>query len=1052
VQTSTAPATDEQTAPRKSSAKATTERKPFFWKWVFVPAIVVIALAAITFPVYLARRDTPEKVEALLAQAATEQRTMEMRWPGAEWAPPNTTRGPSDSAFLEPRTLVDAKQIIMGHSTKADDLKWLRVRAETEILENHPEKAIELLEPTENTEQVPVLLDLAIAHSQLAKSSNDPLEKQKVVDLLLRVVKKDPGNPTALFNLAIAYEKMNDWGTAVQAWDAYLKAYPEGDWAEEARQKQKEAQKKTHFSLEYPASPPHDVASFLALSKDKDKDNASFQSEQYQDIALRYWLFEAMAKPESPERQAVVRVAKISEELSKDQWWDDFLSVAPAPVSSGARALSAAFTANEKGHYDEAATQASRAAKIFRQHRNSAGELRAEYEFVYAERRRLTGKNCMARAGPLQARVVRTRYYRLQSLLDTEIALCLNYVGKLKESETALLKSLQIAQNSHLPIAVLRNMAFSQSLHDLQREYEPAMRDGIEGLRQYWDGPPCDERLYQFYAVFSRTAKKNGFLAASEAFMERGVEILKTGDDNIQKAAALQELSNILVQEGENDAADLAAREANEFYDLDIKEPTSRKYSLAGKIGLAEWQLQRGKPRDALATLEPVRGLLAETDGYFILLDFHRLTGNAYLALRQWHEASSAYQSAILIAEQDMSELKNDEERLDWLKKSDDAYRGLVRVLLEQRATDDAWKLWEWYISRSHPENVLHAPHKQPFQDWPGLWAEISTIEKPSDGSVRMIYAIFEDGVQIWTASRSQLTSRWIAIGRKELEEKAQQFSRACARKDSPLPEIQTLGQVLFAWLVQPVKEELPSTPQLLAIEMDRTLSDVPLEALRSPEGWYLGEKYSVIYSPGILYEQELRQQVKMSSQTPFLLVDASADGYFPGREEELSAIQHAFVKTNVLGAGADSAKIQAGLGQSAIFGFLGHGESNGGGTGLRVSPKLLLNARDFPPRTLQRLQLAVLAACSTGSSSADGLLDNRSLVHAFLAGGVPNVVASRWNVDSQSTAFLMSDLYDRLAQNQSAPVALFSARNQLLKTYPHPYYWAGFDVTGKAN
>jgi CHAT domain-containing protein len=31
-------------------------------------------------------------------------------------------------------------------------------------------------------------------------------------------------------------------------------------------------------------------------------------------------------------------------------------------------------------------------------------------------------------------------------------------------------------------------------------------------------------------------------------------------------------------------------------------------------------------------------------------------------------------------------------------------------------------------------------------------------------------------------------------------------------------------------------------------------------------------------------------------------------------------------------------------------------------------------------------------------------------------------------------------------------PHALFSARNQLLKTYNHPYYWAGFSITGKTN
>ena len=246
------------------------------------------------------------------------------------------------------------------------------------------------------------------------------------------------------------------------------------------------------------------------------------------------------------------------------------------------------------------------------------------------------------------------------------------------------------------------------------------------------------------------------------------------------------------------------------------------------------------------------------------------------------------------------------------------------------------------------------------------------------------------------------------------------------------MSQVQELGQKLFTLLLQPVAEKLLSG-QVIAVELDRPLSGLAMEALHSPNGWYFGEKYPVVYSAGIVYEQSWRRQSTLSPQLPILLVDAAANGYYPGHEKEVAAIQQAFPHNFPTPASDSAVGILERLSQSAVLSFMGHGEPHETGTGLRVGPKLLLTAKDFAPRNLRHLRLAVLAACSTGSSGSDGLLDNRNLVHAFLSGGVPSVVASRWNVDSESTAVLMSDFYHGVPKEAPAQ-ALFSARNQLLK------------------
>ncbi|HEU4415334.1 MAG TPA: hypothetical protein VFT65_11175, partial [Candidatus Angelobacter sp.] len=77
------------------SRGVTSQRVRFFSRrWALVPAAAAAA-AAIAVGIWYTQRDTPEKVEKLLAQAYTENRTIEMRWPGAEWDRANVTRGPS---------------------------------------------------------------------------------------------------------------------------------------------------------------------------------------------------------------------------------------------------------------------------------------------------------------------------------------------------------------------------------------------------------------------------------------------------------------------------------------------------------------------------------------------------------------------------------------------------------------------------------------------------------------------------------------------------------------------------------------------------------------------------------------------------------------------------------------------------------------------------------------------------------------------------------------------------------------------------------------------
>ena len=97
--------------------------------------------------------------------------------------------------------------------------------------------------------------------------------------------------------------------------------------------------------------------------------------------------------------------------------------------------------------------------------------------------------------------------------------------------------------------------------------------------------------------------------------------------------------------------------------------------------------------------------------------------------------------------------------------------------------------------------------------------------------------------------------------------------------------------------------------------------------------------------------------------------------------------------------------------------------------------------------------ELVVLSGCSTGLGSVikgEGLV---GLTRGFMYAGAPRVVASLWRVDDFPTALLMERFYQHIAKDGDSPAAaLRQAQIEMLKgrSYPSPYFWAGFILQGE--
>ena len=129
----------------------------------------------------------------------------------------------------------------------------------------------------------------------------------------------------------------------------------------------------------------------------------------------------------------------------------------------------------------------------------------------------------------------------------------------------------------------------------------------------------------------------------------------------------------------------------------------------------------------------------------------------------------------------------------------------------------------------------------------------------------------------------------------------------------------------------------------------------------------------------------------------------------------------------------------------------MGHGHADGSGTALAYSEGHSLSANDFSPALFANTQLVVLAACSTAKARDNGIWDSDSLVHAFLEAGVPQIIASHWNVDASTTSRTMVSFYQHVSAGDTVDRAMFKAK-KILAILPHPYYWAGFNLTGRVD
>jgi CHAT domain-containing protein/tetratricopeptide (TPR) repeat protein len=336
----------------------------------------------------------------------------------------------------------------------------------------------------------------------------------------------------------------------------------------------------------------------------------------------------------------------------------------------------------------------------------------------------------------------------------------------------------------------------------------------------------------------------------------------------------------------------------------------------------------------------------------------------------------------------------------------------------------------------------------------------------PSE-TVLLEYLLTDSASTVIVVTTDTVAALDLDIGRRELVSLVAFARRAVDRPDSSTsdPLWRTPLRRLYRHLIEPVERAgYLEDKRHLVIVPHADLHFLPFGALLTPNpsDQFLVERFQLAYAPSASVWVRLAQR-PASRRSQNVLALAPRTDRLPASGDEVASIQAVYGRRATILAGPLASEPQlrsrapqhdvlhlATLGvlnkHNPLFSYVELGSEGNDGR-LEVHEVFALDLEG---------QLVVLSACQTALAS--GALadvppgdDWVGLTQAFLQAGAGGVVASLWRVEDRATSRLMLHFYRRLATDAPPAAALAAAQRDVLRerATAHPFYWAGFVLTG---
>ena len=322
------------------------------------------------------------------------------------------------------------------------------------------------------------------------------------------------------------------------------------------------------------------------------------------------------------------------------------------------------------------------------------------------------------------------------------------------------------------------------------------------------------------------------------------------------------------------------------------------------------------------------------------------------------------------------------------------------------------------------------------------------------EGTTLVEYLVMDSGAIAWVVDRRQVKVVRLPGDGPSLVNQVRRF-RAAITSLAPISNVQAQAQELYLRLLEPLRPEIQG--DRVVIVPHRVLHYLPFSALRSPAGRWVVEDFAVSTLPSASVLRYLTDKGIGASSRALVIgnPDLGAELNLPWAEREARMVGQREREATVLVRG-DATEIQVKklLDTVGVIHFATHGDLSesdplssalllvgGGGEDGRLEVREVFGL-DLHAR------LVVLSACETGLGKLSRGDEVVGLQRAFLYAGTPAVVTTLWKVDDRATFELIRAFYARL--DSANPVeALRQAQLETMRTFPNPFAWAAFGLTG---
>ncbi len=310
----------------------------------------------------------------------------------------------------------------------------------------------------------------------------------------------------------------------------------------------------------------------------------------------------------------------------------------------------------------------------------------------------------------------------------------------------------------------------------------------------------------------------------------------------------------------------------------------------------------------------------------------------------------------------------------------------------------------------------------------------------------------------LWIVRRDTFRAVRLRIGEAELTRRVSEFRDLIAsrgRREDLRHAAHDLCQTLLA----------PAFPAGLPAELivvpHRVLHYLPFQALMPTPDRYLLQDSLVYYLSSASLMQFTRE--KQSTTPSAALAVGNPDLDDPTlnlryAEREVREVERLFPGATVLvRRDATKGRMRRQLDEASLIHLATHADlevDDPLGSALLLRPERddtgRLEVQEIFGLDLQA-SLVILSACDTSLGKLTDGDEIVGLTRAFIYAGTPSVISTLWQVDDRASYELMRAFYQNLRAGQTKGEALRQAQLATLERYPHPYYWAAYQLTGEA-